>query len=211
MPQETDATALVSVLSVIWLYWIVSSWIEYFQGLARGQGASQEQPSVMYAASEMPPSAGAAACLSLDGFASASLQREAATAIDDLLARVLPLYETIVTAFDAGDRATLRILVEPDVYRTFSDAIAGRAEDCELETVFSRLEPPEIVDVALDAMRLQVSLRLVGEAFRLSRDAAGRVREKSPRPRRNVDEWTFARDLSSRNSVWYLAATGVAD
>ncbi len=210
MPQETDASALISVLSVLWLYWIVSSWIEYFQGLARGQGASQEQQSLVYAASEMAPSAGAAACLSLDALASASLKREAAAAVDDLLARVLPLYETIVTAFDAGDRATLRILVEPDVYRTFAEAIAARAADCELETVFSRLEPPEIVDVALDAMRLQVSLRLVGEAFRLSRDAAGRVREKSPRPRRNVDEWTFARDLSSRDSAWYLAAPGVA-
>lgn len=210
MPQETDSSSLISLLSAIWIYWIVSSWWEHLHQLAQTQDARQQNDSTPLA-KVAAVAGGAAASRNLDILISEILRREAATTIDDFLAKVLAAYETIVAAFNAGDRETLSNLVSPEVYEAFSGAIDTReASKTSMEIVFARIEPPEIIDGEVDATHMEVSVRIVGEAFRLSRDAAGQLIEEAPAAFRSVDTWTFARKLSPRDTSWLLVATAAS-
>ncbi len=209
MPQETDSSALVSLIYAIWIYWIVSSWME--QLLRRAQTENeQDQPDKANEAEGMAFT-DATASRDLDASIAEFLQREMSTTIDDFLAKALATYEAIVAAFNSGDRETLRNLVSTDVYDAFAEVIRAReAARMRVETMFARIDPPKIVDGVVDATHVEVSVRFVGETFKLSRNAAGQLLEKKPAPCRSVDVWTFARQLPSRDSTWRVVATGVA-
>ncbi|MGE8943917.1 Tim44 domain-containing protein [Leptospira interrogans] len=208
MPQETDGSALISLFYAMWIYWIVSSWME--QLLRRAQAENEQNQSDEAneaAAHSMPTTTGQ----DIDALISETLQREMSITIDDFLAKALTSYEAIVAAFNSGDRETLRKLVSPDVYETFSHAISAReATRTRVETMFARIDPPEIVDGRIDAAHLEISVRFAGESFSLFRNAAGQLLEKKPSACRNIDVWTFARPLSPRSSTWCVVATGVA-
>jgi predicted lipid-binding transport protein (Tim44 family) len=203
MPPETDASALVSVLWAVWVYWIVSSWVEYIQQLPRAEDSRRQHdgtchPKAMAPATDTAPRR----------YVAEMLEREAATTLDRFLSEALAAYETIVAAFDSGDRETLRHLVSPEVYKTFSDAIASReAQKTSVETVFSRIGPPEILGGLVDTTHLEVLVRFVGESFKLSRDAEGHS-IGTPSVSHSADVWTFAWRLSPRGDAWRVVATG---
>lgn len=120
---------------------------------------------------------------------------------------MLTAYETIVVAFDSGDRTMLRRLVSPEVYDALSDAMTAReSQQITVETLFSRIDPPEIVNGLIDEAHMEISVRFVGECFRLCRNTAGELIEGTD-GHRNIDIWTFARALSSRESAWRVVAT----
>ena len=106
------------------------------------------------------------------------LQRDGAATIEDFLSQKVQVYETVVAAFDSGDRHRLRNLVSPDVYEAFSDAIQVReAERKSEKTVFSQIEPPEIVAGLVEDTRMEVSIRFAAEFFRLPRYTGGQFAE----------------------------------
>lgn len=121
-------------------------------------------------------------------------------------------HEMIVTAFAAGDRETLRRLLDPAVLADFEAAIAAReAAGQTLDQTYVGLTGAEIVDASLEGSVARITVRFTSEIVSALRGPDGGIVEGSPEAvRRVVDVWTFERDLSSRDPNWKLVATGAA-
>jgi predicted lipid-binding transport protein (Tim44 family) len=206
MPQDADSSGLISLIWAAWIYWNVYWWLHRQSSPEHAEKDRQEgnRPSFAEnggtAAGPVPPR--------LEALVSEILRRDGAAEVDDFLRRRLAAYEATIAAFDAGDRDTLRELVSAEVYDVFSQAIAARESRQQAsETVFSQIDPPEIVDGLIDETHMEVSVRFVGECFKLFRNAAGEPVHETPDRCRSADIWTFGRTLSSREHAWRVLAT----
>jgi predicted lipid-binding transport protein (Tim44 family) len=118
-------------------------------------------------------------------------------------------YEMIVTAFAAGDRQTLKNLLEKDVYDGFEKVIkdretAGRTVDF----TFVGLPKVEISDAEGDKRQESVTIRFHAEVVSATRDKDGTLIEGNADQVQSIaDEWTFARSPKSRDPNWKLVAT----
>jgi len=119
-------------------------------------------------------------------------------------------HEMIVTAFAAGDRETLRRLLDDTVYRDFDTAIEDRqSEGRRLEQSYVGLSAAEITEAVLEDGRARVTVQFTSDMTSAVRSAAGDIVEGSPEAvRQVVDVWTFERVVSSRDPNWKLVATG---
>jgi len=210
MSQDVDGLGLIWLLWVTWIYWCVYRWLsnlssleqldkEYLKRILREPSAN---------ANAISDATGTTASEEFEAFVSEILRRDGVSTLDDFLTKALAAYETIISAFDSADRAKLRTLVAPEVYDTFSAAIADReAQGKNTETVFSEIEPPEIVDGFIDETHMEVSVRFAGESFKLSRNADGEIIGGRTDKCRTVDIWTFERMLSPHESGWRVVAT----
>ncbi len=121
-------------------------------------------------------------------------------------------YEMILMAYEAGDRATLKGLLDEDVYKAFEGVIAEReAAGLTVEARFVGVRDVRLEAAAFDPATGDgdLTLRFVGELVTAVRDADGRIVEGDPNEvRRQTDVWTFSRDMGSRDPNWLLTATG---
>jgi predicted lipid-binding transport protein (Tim44 family) len=118
-------------------------------------------------------------------------------------------YETVVTAYARGDRQTLRNLLAPEVFDSFSAVITER-ETREETTEFSfvGILSADITDASLSGQMAHVTVRFVSELVTAVRDRLGNVVEGDLKSvRRVTDVWTFERDVRSPNPNWRLVAT----
>lgn len=208
MPEENGGSAIAWLMYALAVYWIASSWRTHLARLVATEDVRQGREGAIDApstASSQDQSTEQARATLL----SEILRRESST-IDEFLTKILTCYEAIIAAFNSGDRKALGRLVSPDVYKAFEDVIIDReATGITFEAVFARLEPPEIINAMVDAKRMEICIRFVGEVYNLSRNPAGQLIGEMPAAHRNVDVWTFARKLSPRGSNWHLVATRV--
>ncbi len=116
-------------------------------------------------------------------------------------------FAMIVDAFARGDTATLRPLLADDVYESFARVIrdrqaAGEQHEARIEFV----REAEVVEAKLDAGRTAfVTVRLVTDQVNVVRDRDGAVIDGDPKALvENVDVWTFARNIRSRDPNWSL-------
>ncbi len=118
-------------------------------------------------------------------------------------------YEAIVTAYARGDRETLRSLLSPEVFDSFSAVISERESRGETnEFSFVGIASADIIDAHLANRVAHVTLRFVSDLVTAVRDNAGNVIEGDIKAVRQVtDVWTFARNVSSPNPNWLLVAT----
>ena len=119
-------------------------------------------------------------------------------------------YEMIVTAFAAGDRATLKNLLEKDVYDGFERAIRDReAANRKVDFTFVGLPKVEISGAEVDKRIALVTIRFHAEVVSATRDMDdGALIEGNADQVTNIaDEWTFARNTRSRDPNWKLVAT----
>ena len=118
-------------------------------------------------------------------------------------------YEMIVTAFAQGDRATLRNLLEKEVYDGFERAINDReAIGHKVDFTFVGLPKVEISDAELDKRNANVTIRFDAEVVQATRDKDGTLIEGNADQVQTIsDEWTFARNPKSRDPNWKLVAT----
>ena len=118
-------------------------------------------------------------------------------------------YELIVTAFADGDRATLKNLLAPEVYKGFEEAIAereGRGERSEL--TFVRLQDASITEAAVEGRVAKIAVRFSADMISVTRNPAGEVVQGDATEAQTIqDAWTFARDVGSRDPNWKLVAT----
>ncbi len=122
-------------------------------------------------------------------------------------------YEMIVTAYAEGDRQTLRNLLSPEVYDSFSTVISERESRGET-TVFSfvGILSADIIGGHLAGRVAHVVVKITSELVTAVRDRAGVVVEGDTKAVRQVtDIWTFARDVTSTNPNWRLVATDSAE
>lgn len=118
-------------------------------------------------------------------------------------------YEMIVTAFATGDRATLRNLLEKDVYDGFERVIKDReAAGRKVEFTFVGLPKVQITEAEGDRRQVAVTVRFNAEVVSATRDQDGTLVEGNADQVQNIaDEWTFARNPKSRDPNWKLIAT----
>jgi predicted lipid-binding transport protein (Tim44 family) len=200
-----DFDGFTSFFWAMLTYWLIYSGLSQAlspdqpeeEGWAHGEGASALAPSSGGAAPAIPA-----------GVVREILRRDRRDTLADLLEKLLAMYEATIAAFDKGDRDALKRLVSDEVYAILSEAIAVReGQRQRSETLFSRMEVPQIVDGAIDETHMEVSIRFVSDSFKLRRDAAGDLLDGSDSKHLTVDVWTFERGLSAAHRHWRVAAT----
>jgi predicted lipid-binding transport protein (Tim44 family) len=121
-------------------------------------------------------------------------------------------YEMIVTSFARGDRDSLRALLSPEVFESFSGAIAAREAQGETaETTFVSIDKATIADAHLREGVGQITVRFASKLITLTRDRSGVVIDGGVDKIVDViDVWTFARQAGARDPNWKLVATEAA-
>jgi predicted lipid-binding transport protein (Tim44 family) len=118
-------------------------------------------------------------------------------------------YEMVVTAFAAGDSATLKSVLAPDVFDNFNKAIMARREAGQtMSTTLIAIDAADLVGARLAETSAQVSVRFSTKLVSVTRSSAGAVVDGSPDTvGEHLDIWTFARDVRSHDPNWSLTAT----
>lgn len=116
-------------------------------------------------------------------------------------------FRAIVTAFAAGDRATLQSLLTPHVYETFNSAIAAREQAGERH----RTEIKSIISTSIESAELlgdqaAIIVRFVSDQVNLTLDSSGNPADGTEAVVELTDLWTFERDLKAPGTGWRLAA-----
>jgi predicted lipid-binding transport protein (Tim44 family) len=118
-------------------------------------------------------------------------------------------YEMIVTAFAQGDKATLKNLLEKDVYDGFERAIKDReATGNKVDFTFVGLPKVEITEAEIDKRAATITIHFDAEVVQATRDKDGTLIEGNADQVQTIsDEWSFARNPKSRDPNWKLVAT----
>ncbi len=148
---------------------------------------------------------GSKAAVGLDAIADADPN----FSIDGFIAGAKTAYDMIITAFAAGDQATLQRLLSQDVFQSFLAAIEGRESRSEtMKTTLVSIDSITVDDALLRDKTAQISLRFAVKLISATENSAGSVVEGSlDRIVDTIDIWTFARDSQSRDPNWKLIAT----
>ncbi|MBJ3786598.1 Tim44/TimA family putative adaptor protein [Devosia sediminis] len=122
-------------------------------------------------------------------------------------------YEMIVTAYAAGDRQTLRDLLDKPIFESFQRAIADReAAGHTVDFTFVGLPKIAIVDAEYDRKDVTVTVDFHAEVVSATRDKDGNLVEGNADQVQTIaDEWTFARNPKSRDPNWKVVATSQLD
>ena len=117
-------------------------------------------------------------------------------------------FRAIVTAFAAGDRATLQPLLSEDSYAGFEHAISAREQAGETQ----RTEVRAVNEMAIDSADLRgtvadVTVKFVTDQMNITMAADGSVAHGHDGVTELSDLWTFQRDLRSPDPTWRLVAT----
>ncbi len=118
-------------------------------------------------------------------------------------------YEMIVTAFAAGDKSTLKNLLDKEVFEGFEAAIDAREEKgYRIDFTFVGLPNIAYVQAELDKKAATVTIRFDAEVVSATKDSDDTLIEGHEEQVVNLaDEWTFARNTRSRDPNWKLVAT----
>jgi len=117
-------------------------------------------------------------------------------------------YQLIVKAFAAGDRASLKPLLAPQVMEGFETAIQQRESEARAESV-EFLQPPraDLETITLAGDMAKASVRFLAELRSRSKGSDGEAVDD----RRTAEVWTFERNLKSRNPNWTLIHVDAAE
>ena len=129
--------------------------------------------------------------------------------VKQFIAGARAAYEMIVTAYAAGDRRSLKSLLEREVYDGFEAVIRQREARGEtVETRFVSIDASEIINAQLRGKMAQITLRFVSQLVSATRSRNDNVIDGSAdRVTSVTDIWTFAREVTSRDPNWKLVAT----
>jgi len=115
-------------------------------------------------------------------------------------------HETIVRAYAAGDRETLKPLLTPTVMASFEAGIAAREARGEVE-VAEFLQPAraDLEQASAEENRAIAKVRFLAELRNRVKPAADG--EEQVEERRVAELWTFERTLGASDPNWVLART----
>src|SRR5262249_19577385 len=118
-------------------------------------------------------------------------------------------YETIVTAFAAGDRKQLKALLSREVYDGFVSAISQRERPGEtIEFKFVGIDRAEITAAGGKGLTRPITVRFLSKLIAATHDKGGEVIDGDPMHVGDVtDIWTFSREATSPDPNWELVAT----
>lgn len=119
----------------------------------------------------------------------------------------------IVEAFAAGDRDTLKNLLEPQVYAAFDGALKAREETGEtMSTEIHAVRRVELLDAKVENRIAYVSVRFVADETCVIRNREGAIQSGDPdRITEMNDIWVFSHPIKSRDPRWFLHQTRDGD
>lgn len=116
-------------------------------------------------------------------------------------------HETIVRAYAAGDRETLRPLLTPAVMESFEAGIAAREARGESEVAeFLHPARADLEQASAEDNRATAKVRFLAE-LRNRVKPADPAAEEQVEERRVAELWTFERALGASDPNWVLART----
>ncbi len=116
-------------------------------------------------------------------------------------------FRTIVTAFAAGDRTTLKSSLSNAVFLTFDAAITAReAAGHRHRTEIKRIQSSIIEDAQLIGDQAAIIVRFTSDQVNVTLDSAGNPMDGTDTISQIIDLWTFERTLKSKDLTWRLAA-----
>ena len=118
-------------------------------------------------------------------------------------------FEMVFEGFAKGDRAPLKMLLAPDLYSQFDAEIEARtASDSRTETTLVSVTAKDIIRASLMGNIARLTVSYMSEQVSVVRGADGKIIQGNPSDVDQVmDEWTFERDISSRNPNWTIIDT----
>ena len=105
-------------------------------------------------------------------------------------------FEVIITAFNNGDKKTLKNLVSKNVFLAFEKAIDEKSNNPSSQ--FYSLIIESVDDAKVENNIISISLNFVSE--QMLNDDEGKIIK-------NKDTWTFEKPVSSSSPVWILTQT----
>lgn len=118
-------------------------------------------------------------------------------------------YRLILESFWKGDLATLRPLVDDNVYETFDSSVAQRLkEGLVVDNRVVAIEQAAIATATLDSTVAFLTVRFEADIAAVTRNKDGEVVAGSMSDAvQTRDLWTFRRDISARDPNWLLVET----
>ena len=118
-------------------------------------------------------------------------------------------YRMILEAFWSGKLDEVREFLDPDVYKTFAQAVADReAAGHRLDNRLIAIEHAVIAEANLTQTVAVIAVRFEADIAAVTRDANGDVVAGSMSDAvQTRDLWTFRRDLASGDPNWVLIET----
>lgn len=131
--------------------------------------------------------------------------------LEPFLNGAVTAFEMIVEAFAAGDKNTLKPLLSPSVFKSFSGALQDRQEAQQtVETKIVNLRDPEVISMDIKGKQEQITLKFVSEQITVTKDAEGKILDNPARLSLVMNDiWTFSRPIGSANPNWVLVATRI--
>ena len=105
-------------------------------------------------------------------------------------------FETIINAFNKGDKKTLKKLVTEGVFKSFEEALD--AKNINPDYQFYSLNIERIEKVFVEANRIKICIKFISEQFK-NNDENTVVKKQ--------DNWTFEKTISSKDQNWLLSST----
>jgi len=105
-------------------------------------------------------------------------------------------FETIINAFNKGDKKTLKDLLTKEVYSSFEKAIESKQTDPDYQ--FYSLNIERVTDVTTIGNLVKISIKFISEQFK-NEDESTVVKKE--------DTWTFEKSANSKNPNWLLSST----
>ena len=118
-------------------------------------------------------------------------------------------FEMVFDAFAKGDKETLKMLLNDELYAHFTSEVEKRtSSEQKEETTLVSAQAKTITKATLVNNTAKISVRFVSEQIVLVRDASGTILEgDASQGHEAEDEWTFERDVTSKNPNWKIIDT----
>jgi predicted lipid-binding transport protein (Tim44 family) len=131
--------------------------------------------------------------------------------LEPFLRGAVTAFEMIVEAFATGDKATLKLLLSPSVFKSFAAALQDREEAQQtVETKIVNLKDPEVINIEIKGKQEQITLKFVSEQITITKDAEGKILDNPAHLSLVMNDiWTFSRLIGSKNPNWVLVATRI--
>ena len=117
----------------------------------------------------------------------------------------------IVMGFERGELDGIQPFIAEDVFEAFVEVVAAREDQgLVVEAEFAGVREVKLVNAEFnkDTGEAQITMRYVAELTSVVRDRAGQIVEGAPNvPRRQKDNWVFARTMGMDDPNWLLVAT----
>lgn len=133
--------------------------------------------------------------------------------VGEFAMKVQDAFVIIVESFAAGDRDTLKTLLEPQVYSAFEGVIADRETRGEkLSSEIHSVRKMEFMKTAFDGRQAFITIRFIADETCVVRDRDGVILSGDPdRITEMNDIWTFSRLVKNREPIWLLHETRDGD